>query len=134
MMTGNVIFDGIIALFAAIGVAAVIWLALGLLIRPKECAGICACTVLATKNADANLEEAVHSLIWWRDALPDDRQIVICDCGDGNAEFARVMEAKYDQVVFMPPDQLGEYITKRLEQSSAGDVNGTGTDTAGGNG
>lgn len=132
-MSGIILLDGMISLFAAIGVAAVIWIVVGIWIKPKSYEGICAYTVFTADKLNAKLCEAIHSMLWWQDSLPDDRKIVLCgDFDDAQIDrFMRISCRRSDFAV-VAPEELCAYLREHMAKSDTEETDGSGTDKAGG--
>ena len=132
-MSGNIILDGMISLFAAIGIASVVWIIVGIWIKPKSCEGVRAYTVLVVDKLNPQLYGVIRSMLWWQDSLPDDRETLLCgEFDDSEMDgFMRFSKRRGDFTV-IKPDELWNYLCMRISGLDTGDTYGEGTYKTGG--
>jgi len=111
----NVIVEGLFALFAAVGVATVVWIVIGIFIGPDGCEGASTYTVIKAEGSDKNVEKAVKSLLWWQDMMPEEREIIVCgDIGSETRERLEFIEKQHYRLTVLDSMDLGEYLKKRM--------------------
>lgn len=130
----RVIFDGLFALFAAVGAATFIWLVIGIFIRPQDCKGVCVYTVISTYGESESLKKVVTSLLWQRDMMPDEREIIIC--GDISDKVRNELEYEAGhraKISVLKCKEIGAYLERQMVKNSAEDINEAGSYNVGGN-
>ncbi len=129
----RIVVEGVFALFAAIGAATFVWLVIGIFIRPQDCKGIYAYTVVTVRGGSECLKKVVNSLLWRQDMLPEEREIIICgDISDkvrGELEYAAGNRAKLS---VLKCEEIGGYLEGQMAKNSAGDMNEAGSYNVGG--
>lgn len=130
----SIVFEGIFALFAAIGAATLVWLIIGIFIRPNDCKGICAYTVVAARDENTDLKKVVNSLLWQRDMLPEEREIILC--GNISEEMHNeLLHAAWGRakLCVLACEDVGDYLKKQMAENAAGDMDEAGSNNVGGN-
>ena len=104
-----VLYDGVIAFLAAVGIAAILWVLADLILRRKE-NDVAAVVVLPVRGASAQLEHDVHALLF---RLGQQTPVLLADCGldaEGRKRAA-IVEKKHPCVAVVTPPQVERYIT-----------------------
>lgn len=108
----TVIYDGVIAFLAAVGVTAILWVLADLVLRRRE-RTVEAALVLPVWDAAPHMEEDVQILLALRAQLGQHTPILLADCGldeEGGCRAA-ALEKRYHRVARILPAQLEDYIT-----------------------
>ena len=129
----SIVFEGIFALFAAVGAATLVWMIIGIFIRPESCKGIYTYTVVAATGEEENLTKVVKSLLWRQDMLPEEREIILCGTVPGEVYDELKREAKQRaELTVLEYAEIGEYLKKQIAGNAARDTNEAGSYKAGG--
>ena len=130
----SIVFEGIFALFAAIGAATLVWLVIGIFIQPENCKGIHVYTVVAVRDGERNLKKVVNSLLWQRDMLPEEREIILCgDISDKVKDELVHVTGSRAEISVLACEEVGNYLKKQMSENAAGDIDEDGNNNVGGN-
>ena len=108
----TVIYDGVIAFLAAVGVTAILWVMADLVLRRRE-RTVEAALVLPVRGEAVHMEEDVQVLLALRTQLGHHIPILLADCGleEESRCRAAALEKRYSRVALVLPAQMEEYIT-----------------------
>ncbi len=130
----SIVFEGIFALFAAIGTATLVWLVVGIFIRPENCKGIYTYTVVVARDENQNLKKVVNSLLWQRDMLPEEREIIFCgDISDKVRDELEHVAGGRAEICVLACEEVGNYLKKQMAENAAGDMDEAGSNNVGRN-
>lgn len=105
------VWEVVIALLAAAGALALVWLAFGRLLLPLGGRGQAPVwTVVRASGDGGGLEQAVHSLLWLRGTAREGYQIIIADDGldEGGRAIALALAGREQGVCLCPLERLPE--------------------------
>lgn len=127
------IVEGLFAMLAAVGTVTLIWMIIGVFLRPKSCKGVYAYTLIAA-GREEDVYRTLDSLLWYGDMLPEEREIIVCGDVDLDKYACDAYRRKQcESVTVLNIDTLGEYLKKQLADNSMRDTNGAGDHNPGGN-
>lgn len=108
----TVIYDGVIAFLAAVGVTALLWVLADLVLRRRG-RTVEAVLVLPVCGEAVHMEEDVQTLLALRTQLGQHTPILLADCGleEESRCRAAALEKRYHRVAVVLPMQMEEYIT-----------------------
>lgn len=108
----TVLYDGVIAFLAAVGVTALLWVLADLVLRGRE-RTVDAALVLPVRGMASCMEEDVRTLLTLRGQLGKHAPILLVDCGldEESRQRAAVLGKRYHRVMLVLPEQMEEYIT-----------------------
>ena len=106
------LLQGALALFAALGLVTLAWLAFGHLLLPREVMDGGLYAVLPARGDAETLEQDLRRLLWLRDSGTPRIPIVIADGGlsPQGRRIAQALLSRYSGTVLCPLDQLSEYL------------------------
>ena len=108
----TVLYDGVIAFLAAVGLTALLWLLAGLVLRRRE-KDVEAVLLLPVRGEAAHLEYDVQALLALRPRLGRYTPVLIVDCGlsEESRLRAAILEKNYNCVTVVAPAQITEHVT-----------------------
>ena len=108
----TVLYDGVIAFLAAVGVTAILWVLADLVLRRWE-RPVDAALVLPLRDKAQYAESDVQTLLALRGQLGSHNPVLLVDCGlsEEGRRRAAALEKRYYRVVLVQPAQMEEYIT-----------------------
>lgn len=114
----NIILDALIALLAAVGISAIIWVVLDILLDKSLKKNMFMCTVVvAGKSGD--LRNTIRTYIRRNSAPTDKQRLFIADFGmsDKDKKYAWLMEQKYKNVLLINAEDLYYYIASSFAEN-----------------
>ncbi|MDD2363174.1 MAG: hypothetical protein PHH84_09595, partial [Oscillospiraceae bacterium] len=100
-MFGEIIFDATVALLAAVGISAVIWMLIELAFeRSAIKKNMYMCTVIAANGKTGDLQHTIRSFVRVNSAPNDKHQLFIADFGmnDKDIECATLAAKQYENI------------------------------------
>lgn len=112
----ELLLQGALAFFAALGLAALAWLAFGYLLLPGELLQGGLYAVLPAVGDGERLERDLRRLLWLRDSGGARVPIIIADAGlsPRGRQVAHALLRRYGGTVLCPLERLGEYLASGL--------------------
>lgn len=106
----QILLDALLALFAAVGIAALGWLLFGRMWLSREGPGIRA--VVPARGDGAGLEQTVRGALWLRDCAGGRCAVVIVDCGlnEQGRALAQLLADREPEVWLCPGGHLETWI------------------------
>ena len=108
----TVLYDGVIAFLAAVGVTAILWVLADLVLRRWE-RPVDAALVLPLRDDAQSAEEDVQTLLLLYAQLDSRSPVLLVDCGlsEEGRQRAAALEKRYYRVALVQPAQMEDYIT-----------------------
>ena len=108
----SVLYDGVIAFLAAVGLATILWVLADLVLRRREKV-VEAVLVLPVRGSAESMEQDVQTLLVLRQQLGRYTPVLLADCGlsEEGRYRAAALEDRYQRVTAVTPAQIEEYIT-----------------------
>lgn len=102
--------DGVIALLAAVGLTAILWLLADMILRRRE--EVPVVLLLPLRDAAEELEYQVYCLMELRSRTGRDTPILLMDCGlrDEARRRAEALTQTHAALVMMRPEELERYL------------------------
>lgn len=103
--------DGLVAMLAAVGLATLLWMFVGLFLRNRRQLFSKVTAVVPASGAGGDLEYTVHALAQLRYDKGGFGTILILDCGlsEEGRELADLLTREEDYVAFCPREQAADY-------------------------
>ena len=108
----NVLTDGVVAFLAAVGLTALLWLLVGMVLRRRE-PSFHAAIVLPFRGSGEELDYAVYTACTVRERLGRYTPVLLVDCGlePEAAQRAAFLAENNNCVTVLLPSQLEQHIT-----------------------